>query len=345
MSARNREITVEDRNRAKAVLAVVLPCYRVHQHILDVIAGIGPEVSHIFVIDDACPEASGALVRERVHDPRVEVIVHDENLGVGGAMCTGYRRAFEAGADIVVKIDGDGQMDPTLIGSLILPILEGRADYTKGNRFFELAGLRQMPTTRLLGNSALSFLSKFSTGYWNLFDPTNGFTALHAAVGRHLPLDRLNQRFFFETDLLFRLNTLRAVALDVPMQARYGDESSNLHAAGAVLEFGVKNTANFAKRIFYNYFLRDFNVGSVELLGGLAGIGFGTTFGLAKWYQSLATTTAATSGTVMLAAVPILVGSQLLLAFLNYDIQNTPRQPIHRVLDTASKAKAKKAAD
>lgn len=326
-------------------IAVVIPCFRVKAQILSVLEAIGPEVTHIVVVDDACPEKSGAHVRAQCRDPRVVVIEHEVNRGVGGATCTGYRHALTLGVDVLVKVDGDGQMDPRLLPALVLPIAEGRADYTKGNRFYDPAGLRGMPPIRLLGNAALSFLSKLSTGYWQIFDPTNGFTALHAAVARRLPLGRISPRFFFETDLLYRLNTLRAAVVDVPMAARYGDESSNLRPLRALVEFGVKHVVNCAKRIGYNYFLRDFNVGTLELLFGIAGFFFGLTFGLGHWYQSFTTETAATTGTVMLAAVPVIVGTQLLLAFLAYDIQNTPRQAIHRMLAAAWHARGEPTPD
>src|SRR5690606_32001950 len=150
-------------------------------------------------------------------DPRVRVIRHASNLGVGGAVITGYQAAIADGMDILVKLDGDGQMDASLIPDFIEPIINGEADYTKGNRFFDLEELRSMPRIRLIGNAVLSFMTKFSSGYWNLFDPTNGFTALHADVARYLPLSKISKRYFFESDMLFRLNTLRAVVHDIPM--------------------------------------------------------------------------------------------------------------------------------
>jgi glycosyltransferase involved in cell wall biosynthesis len=128
----------------QSVIAVVIPCYRVTNHVLDVIAKIGSEVS-----------------------------------------------AIKAGADIIVKIDGDGQMDPSLISEFVAPIVAGEADYTKGNRFFDLEEIRAMPKIRLFGNAVLSFMTKLSSGYWDLFDPTNGYTAIHADVARHLHFEKI----------------------------------------------------------------------------------------------------------------------------------------------------------
>ena len=174
------------------------------------------------------PKRQRRFHHENCTDARVIVLRNPQNLGVGGAVLTGYRAAIEAGADVIIKIDGDGQMDPGLIPTFIAPIIAGEADYTKGNRFFDLEEIRAMPRVRLIGNAALSFMTKLSSGYWNLFDPTNGYTAIHAHVARHLPFEKISSGYFFETDMLFRLNTLRAVVIDVPMDAKYGDEVSNL---------------------------------------------------------------------------------------------------------------------
>jgi glycosyltransferase involved in cell wall biosynthesis len=256
-------------------IAVVIPSYRVVKHILGVISEIGPEVWRIYVVDDKCPDESGNFVEANCKDERVVVLRHGVNQGVGGAVMTGYRAAISDGAEIIIKVDGDGQMDPRLIPNFIEPILTGEADYTKGNRFFNLEEIRTMPKVRLFGNAALSFLSKLSSGYWDLFDPTNGYTAIHSGVAQHLPFDKISSRYFFETDMLFRLNTLRAVVVDVPMSAKYGDEVSHLKISKIIFEFLAKHIRNFGKRIFYNYYLRDMSVASIELPVGLLLMIFG----------------------------------------------------------------------
>jgi dolichol-phosphate mannosyltransferase len=310
-------------------VAVVMPCYRVTRHILDVIAKVGPEVETIFVVDDYCPDGSGDFILEYCTDARVVVLRNPENLGVGGAVMAGYRAAIEAGTDVIVKIDGDGQMDPALIPNFIAPILAGEADYTKGNRFFDLEEIGAMPKARLFGNAALSFMSKLSTGYWDLFDPTNGYTAIHADVARQLPFNKISLRYFFETDMLFRLNTLRAVVVDVPMHAEYGDEVSNLKISEIVGEFLVKHARNFVKRIFYNYYLRDMSLASIELPLGLLFLVSGIGYGLYHWVKSSNEGVLTPAGTVMLAALPILMGLQLILAFIGHDVASIPRKPLH----------------
>ena len=310
-------------------IVVVIPCYRVKSQILGVIQRIGPEVAQIYVVDDACPEDSGHWVKENCQDTRVKVLWHHSNLGVGGAMKTGYAEALRNGADVVVKLDGDGQMDPCLIPQFIAPILREQADYTKGNRFYDLEKIGQMPKLRLFGNALLSLMGKLSTGYWNLFDITNGYIAIHSKVLQRVPLNKISNRYFFETDMLFRLNTVRAVAVDIPMDAVYGNEKSNLQISNILLEFSIKHLKNLCKRIFYNYFLRDMTLASLELLGGTILMFFGIIFGGIHWFYSVATGIPTPVGTVMLAALPALVGLQLLLAFIGFDISTVPRRPVH----------------
>ncbi len=312
-----------------AFVAVVVPCYLVKDHILGVLSRIGPEVIRIFVIDDACPEGSGRLVQEQCTDPRVAVLHHAVNQGVGAAVMTGYAAALKEGAEVIVKVDGDGQMDPALIPHFIAPILKGQADYTKGNRFYDLTHISQMPSIRLIGNAALSFMAKLSTGYWNLFDTNNGFTAIHAKAARRIAFDKVSPRYFFETDLLFRLNTIRAVVVDIAMDASYGSETSSLRVTHVLGEFLAKHLRNFGKRVFYSYFLRDMTAASLELFLGLCALGFGLVFGGIHWADGLATGVAAPLGTIMLAALPTMLGLQMLLAFVAYDVANVPRRPIH----------------
>ncbi len=129
-------------------IAVAIPCYKVTQHVLKVITAIGPEVQVIYAIDDACPDGSGRFIEEQCHDPRVRVLFNPDNCGVGGAMVTAYEAAIADGMDIVVKIDGDGQMNPALLPLFVRPIVRGQADYTKGNRFYRPESLRGMPPVR-----------------------------------------------------------------------------------------------------------------------------------------------------------------------------------------------------
>jgi len=313
-------------------IAVAIPCYRVKDQILSVLKVIGPEVSRIYVVDDKCPEGSGAWVENQCRDPRVVVHKHDRNLGVGGATLTGFMMALRDGADIVVKLDGDGQMDPAEIQRLVRPIQEQRADYTKGNRFYFPSALKKMPLLRVIGNSGLSFISKISAGYWHIMDPTNGYVALQTRVLSLLPVEKIEKRYFFESDMLFRLNTIRARVVDVPMPTRYGDETSSLRISAVLLPFAVKHLSRALKRFGYGYFVRDFNVASMEILVSMLFLSFGIIHGVWYWIYYGTRNELAPTGTIMLSALPIILGVQLLLSAINFDIMNEPSDPIHPLL-------------
>jgi dolichol-phosphate mannosyltransferase len=311
------------------MIAVVIPCYRVRGQISRVLARIGPEVQKIYCVDDHCPENTGDFIEQNIKDPRIQVLRHSARKGVGGAMITGYRQALKDQAEIIVKLDGDDQMDPAYINALIHPVETGQADYTKGNRFYRMEDLKQMPAIRLFGNAVLSFFSKISTGYWDIFDPTNGYTAIHTKVLAMLPLEKIDEGYFYESDLLFRLNTVRAVVIDIPMKAIYGQETSHLRIAKSIPEFFFKHTRNFIKRIFYVHFLRSFDLASLYFLTGIPLFIFGLAYGLYRWIDCSRRGVTATAGTVMLAGLPFLLGCQFFLSFFHHDMQDVPRQPIH----------------
>jgi len=224
-------------------------------------------------------------------------------------------------------------MDPKILMKFVRPILEGEADYVKGNRFYDLTHIKKMPAIRIFGNAVLSFFTKFSSGYWHVFDPTNGYTSIHSRVAAHLPFDKISRRYFFETDMLFRLNTIRAVVKDVPMDAVYGDEQSNLRISNVLFEFLAKHIRNTFKRIFYNYFLRDLNIASLELVSGAMLLGFGIVFGVISWVNSYTDQVATPLGTIMLSALTILIGIQFILAFIGFDIASEPKYPVHKYLN------------
>ena len=315
----------------KNKIAVVIPCYNVSSHIEKVVKQIPEYVDHVLLIDDASKDKT-SLITKNIADKidRVEQISHKRNKGVGGAVKTGYQKARHNSSDIVVKVDGDGQMDTTVMHQFLDPIIDGNADYTKGNRFYSIYDLKNMPTIRLLGNSVLSLVNKFINGYWQINDPTNGYTAIQSTVLQHLPLDKIDDRYFFESDMLFRLSTFRAVVTDIPINVKYEDEVSNLNIGKVILKFPLKYLKRFFKRLFYNYFLREFNVGTINLIVAVLFLGFGLTFGISKWFQAAAQNNYASSGTVMLAALPIIIGFQALLAFLQFDVQNQPKSVIHK---------------
>jgi glycosyltransferase involved in cell wall biosynthesis len=303
-------------------VAVVIPAFKVRDHILTTLAGIGPEVAAIYVVDDACPENTGEHVRKNCADARVRVIRVERHLGVGGATTRGYREALGEEMDILVKMHADGRTDPARIASIVRPLIDGDADYAKGNRFFDLDDVSGVSWRALIGNSMESFVGKVSSGYWDVTDPGNAFTALHGTVARAIGLDKLARDESFEYDVLLRLAMLRAVVVDVPMPAR-------VSRGRARARLPRKLVSRTLKRLTYGYLLRDFNAGTLQFLTGMLLLMVGAVYGGTQWYTASASGFPATPGTVMLAALPLLVGAQLLIAAFRYEVTNVPRRPLH----------------
>jgi dolichol-phosphate mannosyltransferase len=317
----------ENNTPPKPVVAVVIPTYKAASHIEEVIGGLPQLVDHIIVVDDHCPEKSGEIAKRlAAKDSRIVVIFHEKNLGVGGAVATGYRKSLELDCDVVVKMDSDGQMDPQHLPALINPVASGEAGYAKGNRFVDFSALRSMPTLRLMGNSALSFMVKAASGYWNIMDPTNGYTAISADALRKVNLDKVARGFFFETDMLIRLNVHNVTIKDVAIPARYGTEKSNLNIGRILARFPFLLAKGLLRRFVLKYMIYDFNMASVYTIAGVPMILWGLVFGLIKWITNAMAGIPTPTGTVMLAVLPLILGTQFIIAAINIDIQNTPKK-------------------
>jgi glycosyltransferase involved in cell wall biosynthesis len=316
-------------NFQKYNIAVIVPCYRVEREIQSVLQGIPKYIKHVIVVDDASPDSTADLVTASAKkDKHITLIRHEKNHGVGGAMVTGFRKALELGAQIVVKVDGDGQMDTTQMPELITPLIQGQADYTKGNRFRDFQSLQQMPLIRRVGNMGLGFLSKAATGYWNLFDPTNGFVAIRSEVLAQLLLSRIDKTYYFETSMLANLYLLGAVVKDIPMPARYQSEVSNMLIHRILFQFPFKLFGTFVKRILLKNFIYDFTMASVYTLAGVPLLLFGLIFGITKWIQYASLNIPAPTGTVMLPTLSVLLSIQLLLSAIEIDLRSVPKEPL-----------------
>ncbi|HZI67606.1 MAG TPA: glycosyltransferase family 2 protein [Thermoanaerobaculia bacterium] len=305
-------------------VAVVVPAYGVERHIRPLLERMPGFVDWVFVVDDGSLDGTAQAVSGSA-DPRVVLLQHASNQGVGAAMTTGFRAALGRGADLVVKCDGDGQMDPADIAALLQPLLGERADYAKASRFHHLRELSAMPRVRLGGNIGLTFLTKLASGYWHVLDPQNGFLAIRSDFLSRLPLDRLARGYFFENDMLIRLNCLEARVADVPLPSRYGDESSSLRPGRALVEFPLRLVAGFVRRIFWRYLFYDVSPVAVFALAGSMLFLFGTIFGTYHWIVNSQHNRATPTGTVILAAIPVILGFQLLLQAIVLDVENSPR--------------------
>lgn len=305
-------------------MAVVVPAWNVAKQIAGVLEGMPELVDEIIVVEDAGSDDTGRIVRAS-SDPRLTLVEHSVNQGVGGATLSGFRAALERDADVVVKMDGDGQMDPAFLPALLEPIVSEGFAYAKGNRFLREDALREMPTIRLVGSFILTFLTKLASGYWHVFDPVNGYLAIDASMLRKLPLERIARRHFFESDMLIHLNVFRARVKDVAMPARYGDEESSLRVSRVLATFPLFLVKGFWYRVYERHVLREFSPVAVFWILGSLLVGWGTVFGAVTWLTSIWLERAATTGTVMLSVLPFILGFQLLLQAILTEIQESPR--------------------
>jgi len=304
-------------------VAVVVPAFREQAHIASVITTMPALVDHIIVVDDASPDGTSAAA-SAVQDTRTEVIRHEHNKGVGGSIVTGHRRALELGADVSVVMAGDGQMDPEHLPRLLKPLVEDGYAFAKANRFYSATSFAGMPTYRVIGNVLLTFMTKAASGYWNLVDPQNGYTAITRETLERLPLDRLAERYEFENDQLIWLNILDARAIDVPIPALYGAEVSNIRMHAVVPRLIRLLVFGFWRRVWHKYVLWSFSAVALLLITGSLLLAFGTVVGIWATIASIGPAEAST-GTWLLAVAPSLVGIQLLVQALVLDIEATPQ--------------------
>ncbi len=310
-------------------IAVVIPCYNVEREIESVLRSMPPYIRHIIVVNDASPDRSREIVEKAAaDDPRIILLNHEANLGVGGAMITGFRKALQLGVQLVVKIDGDGQMSVADIPGLLVPLIRGEADYCKGNRFRDFQALRRMPWVRRAGNMALSFLVKAATGYWSCFDPTNGFIGIRGNVLAQLPLEKVHRTYFFETSMLSQLYMIDAVVRDISLPARYHTEISNLSIGKVLREFPFRLLACFWRRMILKNYIYDFKMESVLMLCGVPMLMAGLLYGGINWIRYSRSGRGAPTGTVVIPAMMIILGFQILLSVVGADLQAVPREPI-----------------
>jgi glycosyltransferase involved in cell wall biosynthesis len=317
----------------KFTVAVVIPCYRVSDKIAKVVSQLPDWVDHVIAVDDKCPEQS---TKQIAPQPRVRILQHKFNQGVGGAMVTGYCEALRLGADLVVKMDGDDQMDPARLPALVHPVATHYCDFTKGNRFYHLKDLDSMPLVRRIGNLGLTLLTKLASGHWHMSDPTNGFFCVHRTALERLDLSRLSKRYFFESSLLIQLNIARATVLDVAIPARYRDEKSSLSIKRSLLVFPPQLLAGFMKRVLWRYFVHDINATTICMVMGVMLASFGVGFGAWRWFVGMETGVFQSPGTVALSLLPIIVGTQFMLQALLLDVMDRPNVPLCRYQSSAA---------
>lgn len=309
-------------------IAVVVPCYNVRDHIDDVVAAIPDYVNSIILVNDASKDGTGELL-DLMSNERVFAVHLSENCGVGGAVLAGFSKAAELEMDIIVKMDGDGQMDSRYLPLIIEPLVVGRADYTKGNRFSNALLPSEMPLVRQIGNAVLSFLNKLASGYWNVFDPTNGYIAVRHEIIDMLPVEWIHRRYFFESSMLIALGILGAVVVDVPIAARYGLEKSNLRISRTLFEFPIQLSIGIIRRIWFRKIIYSLTMEALLGIFGSLLFSMGIAYGAYAFFKfTVNQHIGSPAGVVMGSALLILLGFQMILNAVLLDIQSVPRIPL-----------------
>ena len=299
----------------------VIPTYKARDSISNVAVSALEFTDEVIVVDDACPDNSGSAAEGL--DDRISVIYRDTNGGVGAATKTGISFALSRGGTIIVKVDADGQMDPSRIPELISPIAGGTVDMSKGTRFDSPEDLEGMPLVRLIGNAALTLISKFTTGYWTVNDPTNGFIALESRLAGAIKWEKISDDYFFESDLLFRARLLGARISQMRMSSIYRNERSGLKPSKIVFPFLIKHTKNQMKRLVYLYFVREWNLGTIYLLASTIGFSVGAISSFFAIQQS--SVGGVGTGTAVLASLGFILWVQFVTQFLAIDVTSEPK--------------------
>ncbi|MFZ3382583.1 MAG: glycosyltransferase [Candidatus Methanoperedens sp.] len=300
-------------------IGVVVPAYNEEHLIEETLKGIPDYVKKIYVIDDCSNDRTPEILKGII-EKRLVAVCHEKNKGVGAAIVTGYKLALEDGMDIIAVMAGDNQMDPDQLPRLIFPIIEGRADYTKGNRLISRDFRKGMSKWRFLGNSMLTMITKIGSGYWHIMDPQNGYTAISRQALDALNLDEIYPYYGYCNDMLIKLNTFGIRVEDVVMPARYGCENSKIKYISYIMKVAPMNFRGFLWRLKTKYIVLDFHPLVFFYLAGIVLLPSGVLFGLwiiiQKFYQI-----SVSQNFPLLSAFITLMGIQFLLFAMLFDMQ------------------------
>jgi glycosyltransferase involved in cell wall biosynthesis len=301
-------------------VAVVVPAYNEEALVGSTVSGIPAFVDHIIVVDDGSKDETAA--RAQTADKRVEVIPHERNQGVGAAIVTGYRRAIAIGVDVTCVMAADGQMDPDDLETLVRAIAIDETDYAKANRLFTGQAWQLIPRTRYLGNAALSFMTKIASGYWHVADSQSGYTAVNLETLKLLDLDRIYRRYGFPNDLLVHLNVFNRRVRDYPSRPIYGvGERSGIRLRHVVPKISWLLLKGFFWRMGQKYVIRDFHPLILFYMLGIVLFAGGLLLGVAEVALRIAGNPI-TSATIVLVALLVISGLQLLLFAMWFDMES-----------------------
>ena len=305
---------------AGKTIAVVVPAYNEQELIGETLGGIPGFVDRIYVVDDASGDATAERARQ-IGDPRVEVIVHPKNRGVGAAIVTGYKRALARQIDVTAVMAGDNQMDPDELEAIAGPVARGETDYAKANRLISGRAWELIPRHRYFGNAVLSLLTKIASGYWHVADSQAGYTAISLEILERLDLDRVYTRYGFPNDLLVHLNIVNARVRDIPSRPIYAiGERSGIRIRKVVPRISWLLVKGFFWRMREKYVIRDFHPLVFFYLLGILMTGAGLALGIAETVLRLLGNGIPTA-TIVLVALMLIAGSQFTLFAMWFDME------------------------
>ncbi|HUD07737.1 MAG TPA: glycosyltransferase family 2 protein [Candidatus Saccharimonadales bacterium] len=304
-------------------VAAILPCYNEEKLISKTVTTMPDFVDEIIAIDDCSKDTTWQVITDLAKkNKRVQPIHLDVNEGIGGAYLHGFKKALDDSIDLVVTMAGDAQCNQDYISNMIDTLIDNNLDYVKANRFVHLGALKQMPKYRRIGNIIVTILTKFSTGYYSIFDSQNGYGVLRSKTLEKMSFETIGRRYDYENTLLITLSIMGAKVKDEPVPAIYGDEVSTIPVFKTTLRALVVVWKGFWKRIYYKYVIYGFHPIALFLFSGiilsLLGISYGIFILLEKIIRNLSPST----GTVMLCVLPLILGFQLLLTALTMDVNN-----------------------
>ena len=309
-------------------ISVVIPVFNVGESIKNFLKQIPEYVDQIYLIDDCCPLKTGKIVEENISNfKKVSISYNNKNLGVGGAVKVGYQESLKNNIDIIVKIDGDNQMNPNEINKLVKPLLNGEYGYAKGNRFLMKEEIENYPIVKFYGNIFLSFMSKLSSGYWDIFDPINGYTAITKECLQKLNLDKIDNGYFFESDMLYNLYLCKFRVKDIPVKIKYyKNQIQNMSVIKESFNFLFKNISRTIRRVKIIYFNNNFTLGS--FFAGMFFLNFVFTlfYGGFNYFYHYISNEFAPTGVIVISAVSLLLMFLSLMIFLILDSFNNPNK-------------------
>lgn len=297
----------------KLSIGVAVPAYNEEKLIEKTLTTMPEFIDHIVVINDHSNDKTLSIIQKlQKKDKRITIIDNSENHGIGYSLTKGLKKAAELGCDRIAVMAGDAQMDPNQLSPMLDNMAKRNLDFIKANRFMHLEALKSMPKYRRIGNIIVTILTKFATGYYSIFDTQNGYVVYSKDVIERMPWNLIGNRYEFENTILIGLSIIDAKIGDFPMPALYGDETSTIKIFSTTMRVLKCLMIGFWQRIYYKYILYSFHPIALFLLTGLTLFTIGIIAGIWLIVAKIITSISPTSGTVMLAVLPIILGIQLL---------------------------------